>query len=282
VVCALSLRLYRPREEKAMKTEKSAPVKASLDVLAFNAILIGLDGPEVAALIAGSSLVDLPVRHPIYRPGEQIADVYFPIDCVLSVVSRMKDGAQIEIGTIGREGVSAIPLILGATTSANECYCQVPGSAVKIDAALFQSLRSTRFRQLLDRYVQAYVNMLGQLAACNRLHTVYERCARWLLMTQDRVESDEIPLTHEYLAMMLGTQRSGVTIAAGTLQNAGFIRYGHGVITILDRLGLEQASCECYEVAREQFGGFLQSVKGLAAMRKATSDGAASQKRKWQ
>jgi len=252
-----------------MKTE-IAPARVVPETLGFNAILIGLEGPEIDAVTSGGSLVHLSVRHPIYLPGEQITDVYFPIDCVLSVVSRMKDGAQIEVGTIGREGVSAIPLLLGATTSLNECYCQVPGTAVKIDAALFQSLKLKVFRHLIDRYVQAYVNMLGQLAACNRLHSVYERCARWLLMTQDRVESANIKLTHEYLAMMLGTQRSGVTIAAGTLQNAGFISYAQGVITILDRDGLENASCECYEVAREQFGGFLASVHGLNALRKST------------
>lgn len=104
--------------------------------------------------------------------------------------------------------------------------------------------------------------MLGQMAACNRLHHVYERCARWLLMSQDRVGRSEIELTHEYLAMMLGTQRSGVTIAAATLQHAGIIRYNRGKITILDRPGLEGASCECYEVAREQFGGLLRPVDG--------------------
>jgi hypothetical protein len=102
--------------------------------------------------------------------------------------------------------------------------------------------------------------MLGQLAACNRLHNVYERCARWLLMTHDRVNSDKIPLTHEFLAMMLGTQRSGVTIAAATLQNAGFINYSRGIITVLDRGGLEAATCECYEIAREQFSGLLRST----------------------
>lgn len=131
-----------------------------------------------------------------------------------------------------------------------------------IDALVFMELGESNraFRQLLDRYLQAYVNMLGQLAACNRLHSVYERCSRWLLMTHDRVMMDDIPLTHEYLAMMLGTGRSGVTIAAGTLQQAGFIRYAHGTITILDREGLENASCECYGVAREQFGGLLRTV----------------------
>jgi len=261
-----------------MKTRKvppaaaPVPTKVLAEALRFNAILTGLKTPQVDAVLERGTLVRLPVRRQIYQPDEPIKDVFFPIDCVLSVVTRMQDGQQIEVGTIGREGVSAIPLLLGATTTANESYCQVPGSAVKIDVALFQSLKANAtFRQLLDRYVQAYVNMLGQLAACNRLHSVYERCARWLLMTQDRVDSPEIELTHEYLAMMLGTQRSGVTIAAGTLQHAGFIKYHQGVITVVDRSGLEGASCECYDVAREQFGGFLRSVKPLAAMREAVS-----------
>jgi CRP-like cAMP-binding protein len=255
--------------------------KVTAEGLRFNAILAGLSGPQADAVIANGKVVTLPVRYPIYRPGEAIRDVFFPIDCVLSVVTRMLDGQQIEVGTIGREGTSAIPLLLGATTSANESYCQVPGTAIKIDAMLFASLKThDSFRQLLDRYVQAYVNMLGQLAACNRLHNVYERCARWLLMTQDRVEAAKISLTHEYLAMMLGTERSGVTIAAGTLQKAGFISYGNGVITILDRVGLEGASCECYAVAREQFGGFLQSVKSLGKLAAATPASAGSTRRK--
>jgi len=227
----------------------------------MNAILNGLDAKESAEVQERAELVHLAVRDRIYQPNETIDEVFFPLDCVLSIVTRMKDGNAIEVGTIGREGCSAIPLLLGATTTANESYSQVAGAAMKIDSQLFQSLRTnSRFGHLLDRYVQAYVNMLGQLAACNRLHNVYERCARWLLMTQDRVGRSKIGLTHEYLAMMLGTQRSGVTIAAGTLQQAGFIKYARGVITILDREGLEGASCECYEVAREQFGGLMRST----------------------
>ncbi|GAC1310867.1 MAG: hypothetical protein NVSMB21_19440 [Vulcanimicrobiaceae bacterium] len=228
-----------------------------------NAILGGLAESERRAILAGGSLVELPLRRQIYWPNEPIADVYFPLNCVLSVVTRLANGSQIEVGTIGREGVSAIPLLLGATTSANESYCQVPGMAIRIDARAFQALKvAEHFRPLLDRYVQAYVNMLGQLAACNRLHNVYERCSRWLLMTQDRVDSPTIRLTHEYLAMMLGSQRAGVTMAAGALQKAGFISYGNGVITIRDRAGLEDAACECYAVAREQFGGVLRPGAG--------------------
>ncbi len=228
--------------------------------LARNAIFRGSNAATTAQIIEHGHVVHLALRQQIYEPEQEIRDVYFPLDCVLSVVTRMRDGNQIEVGTIGREGMSAFPLLLGATTTANDCYCQVRGPAVRISAELFGELSNNDpgFRQHLDRYLQAYVNMLGQLAACNRLHSVYERCARWLLMTRDRMSIDAIPLTHEYLAMMLGTGRSGVTIAAGTLQQAGFIKYGHGIITILDRDGLENASCECYEVAREQFAGMLR------------------------
>ena len=155
---------------------------------------------------------------------------------------------------------------MGAASTANVCYCQVRGSAIKIPADVFRELTASdpAFCQLLDRYFQAYVNMLGQLAACNRLHSVDERCSRWLLMTFDRVDAEEIPLTQEFLAMMLGTSRSGVAIAAATLQKAGLIRYAHGKITILDRPALECATCECYEVAREQFAGLLRASAFLA------------------
>lgn len=228
------------------------------DDLRVNACLSGLAPDEATAVVNGSHLVYLRVDAQVYRPNEPISEVYFPLHCVLSVVTRMQDGNMIEVGTIGREGNSAIPLLLGATTTANECYCQVPGSAIRMSAQLFAQLQTgASFNAVLDRFLQAYVNMLGQLAACNRLHTIYQRCARWLLMTHDRVGKPQFELTQEYLAMMLGTQRSGVTIAAATLQKAGFISYGRGVITVLDRDGLEQAACECNEVARNQFAGIL-------------------------
>jgi hypothetical protein len=151
---------------------------------------------------------------------------------------------------------------MGASSTANVCYCQVRGAAVKMPAAIFRELAASDvvLRQRLDRYLQAYVNMLGQLAACNRLHSIYARCARWLLMTRDRVDGDDFPLTQEFLAMMLGTDRSGVAIAAATLQKAGFIHYTHGNIRILSRAGLEEAVCECYLVARRQFDGLLRAT----------------------
>ena len=243
-----------------MKGRKASQIRTLTQaVLKHNAVLAGLSLASVLEVVEHGKLVALTTPEQIYEAGLPIYEAYFPIDCVLSVVTQMRDGSSIEVGTIGREGVSAIPLLLGATTSANESYCQVPGWAVVISSDLFRQLLDTddHFRNVLNRFLQAYVNMLGQLAACNGMHSVYERCARWLLLTQDRVGSDHIALTHEYLAMMLGARRSGVTIAAATLQQAGFIRYAHGHIEILNRTGLEDASCECYAVARAQFGPML-------------------------
>jgi CRP-like cAMP-binding protein len=234
-----------------------------LDHIARNAILAGLTPSQATLVMERGGVVQLENRDVVYRAEEPINEVFFPIDCVLSVVTQMRDGGSIEIGTIGREGVSAIPLLLGARTSAHESYCQVPGRAVAIASDAFRELNGngerSGFRMHVDRFFQGYVTMLGQLAACNGMHNIYERTARWLLMTQDRVDGDEIKLTHEFLAMMLGARRSGVTLAAATLAQAGFIRYAHGHIVVLDRFGLEGAACECYSVLRQQFQGLLRT-----------------------
>lgn len=243
-----------------MKPRNATQPPLTRGTLKQNAILAGLAAPMIDDVIENGKLTELKAPQQIYDAGREIHEVYFPIDAVLSVVTQMQDGGSIEVGTVGREGVSAIPLLLGAIKSANESYCQVPGRAVVISSDHFRRLLSAddnQFRNLLDRFLQAYVNMLGQLAACNGKHSIYERCARWLLLTQDRVNSDKIALSHEYLAMMLGARRSGVTIAAASLQHAGFIRYARGKIVILNRKGLENAACECYAVAREQFGPLL-------------------------
>jgi CRP-like cAMP-binding protein len=227
--------------------------------LSGNAILSCLKGKDRTLALQDGEVIDFSVRQSVYEPEKRINEAYFPIGAILSVVARMKDGAMIEIGTIGREGTSALPLVMGSETSANESFCQVPGKAWKMPATTFRSLLTTSelFREFINRYLQAYVNMVGQLAACNRLHSVYERCARWLLMTGDRVGGNEFPLTHEFLAIMLGSRRSGVTVAAAMLQKAGFIHYEHGKITILDRAGLEATTCECYKITTEQFGDLL-------------------------
>lgn len=262
------------------KTARSASILTP-QLLRRNVILSAVGPASEALVLRRGELVDLGLRQEIYESEQEIREVYFPLDSVLSIVAMMRDGTQIEVGTIGREGMSAFPLLMGATMTANFCYCQVRGGAIKIPADVFHELTATDrgFRQLLDRYLQAYVNMLGQLAACNRLHSIYERCARWLLMTRDRVDGDDIPLTQEFLAMMLGTGRSGVAIAASTFQQAGFIKYSHGIIQMLDRPGLENASCECYEVARQQFGGLLRDVSGIESRVAAIKELGNKQKR---
>lgn len=243
-------------------TERRVNKPMTLTDLSKNAILAELRDATVNVILERGTRVDLKLRQQIYEADETIDDVFFPLDSVLSIVARMEDGSEIEVGTIGREGTSAFPLLMGAASTANACYCQVRGSAIRLPADIFRKLTAEdpELRQRLDRYLQAYVNMLGQLAACNRLHSIYERCARWLLLTRDRVATDDIPLTQEFLAMMLGTGRSGVTIAAATLQQAGFITYTRGTIHILNRDGLEAAACECYKVARRQFDGLLRST----------------------
>ena len=242
--------------------ERKRPDEPDADerLLLANAILALLSAHERRAVRAGGQLVEFRLRQSVYQPEATIDAAYFPIDCVLSVVHRMEDGSLIEVGTIGREGTTAIPLIMGADTTANESFCQVEGRAWKVPATAFVALleESRGFRLAMNRYLQAYVNMLGQMAACNGLHSVLERCARWLLMTQDRVDRNDFPMTHEFLAAMLGSRRSGVTVGAATLQGAGYIEYAHGKMTILNRAGLEATACECYRVAQEQFNSLLQ------------------------
>ena len=243
------------------KRVEGRPESLTLEKLQQNLLLRHLKGSDAQSVVNSGKLERLGLRQKIYDANVPIDQVYFPLTCVLSVVAEMQDGGVIEVGTIGYEGVSAIPLVLGSTTSQNHSYCQVPGTAVVISPALFRRMakENPKFRPVLDRYLQAYINLLGQLAACNRLHSVYERCARWILMTQDRVKSDTIHLTQEFLGMMLGSRRSGVTIAASTLRAAGFIEYAQGMITVLDRAGLEDASCECYALAQQQFGVLRES-----------------------
>lgn len=233
-------------------------------VMRENAIFKGLARNDLDNLTEHAEVIDLEVRDRIYSAEEHIQKIFFPVDAVLSVVTEMREGGVIEVGTIGREGCSAIPLLLGATTTANDCYCQVPGRAIAVRVKSFHVLREKldTFRALLDRYLQAYVNFLGQLAGCNRLHSVYERTSRWLLMTHDRVGRDNITLTHEYLAMMLGSRRSGVSIALSTLRRAGYIRYSRGSIDVLNRQGLEETTCECYAVAQRQFGAVFRAGSG--------------------
>jgi len=214
-----------------------------------NRILGALPREELDQLVPLLESMPLVDGMPIYEPYQPIEYVYFPISGVVSLVSEMAEGT-VEVGTIGREGMTGLPLVLHAQTMPTRAFVQVPGHAYRIGGAELCALMRTapRVERLLYRYVLALFDQTAQHAACNRMHALEERCARWLLMTHDRVDGDVLPLKQQFLAEMLGVHRPAVTIAAGALQKAGIIRYTRGKVTVLDRPALEEASCECYDI----------------------------------
>jgi CRP-like cAMP-binding protein len=175
--------------------------------------------------------------------------VIFPINSILSVVLEMADGDTAEVGIIGREGMSGLPIALGISRMNQRTVVQVPNGAHCMPAADFRAAleREAELKASALRYAQATLMTTSQMSACNTLHPTNERCARWLLMAHDRVTDDQLPLTQEFLSQMLGVRRGAVTLAASALQEAGFISYSRGHITVLNRSGLEAGSCECYE-----------------------------------
>lgn len=185
--------------------------------------------------------------------------VYFPINGVVSMLARVDEKALVEVATVGNEGMVGVPLFLGAKLSPGTMISQVPGEALRMDAeALQRAVAETGpLMSLLHRYTQALMVQISQGNACNRMHSVEERCARWLLLTHDRVDSDEFTLTQEFLGDMLGVRRASVNIVASIFQRAGFIRYSRGRITILNRAGLESAVCGCYAVIRDEYERLL-------------------------
>jgi CRP-like cAMP-binding protein len=189
---------------------------------------------------------------PLYEPDKPISYVYFPRTGVASMVARMEEGGTFEVATIGNEGVVGLSAYLGNGHSSMEVFVQIPGEALRMDAdAFLREIRaSSAWREVIRRYSQALLTQVGQSAACNRAHPIGQRCARWLLMSHDRVLGDEIALTHEYLGEMLGVRRASVTQAAGKLKSRKLIDYHRGKIRVLDRKGLEKAACECYRFIR--------------------------------
>jgi CRP-like cAMP-binding protein len=196
----------------------------------------------------------LQAKQPVYQQGKPLDYVYFPQSGVLSLLVTLKDGSKVEAGTVGNEGMVGLGAMLEAVHEHLSTICQVPGAAVRIKARVFQKAmdRTLTLRRLMHRYTQALMIQFTQGVACNRLHTVEQRCARWLLMTHDRVEADTFQLTQEFLGQMLGVRRASVTVVAGILKKAGLIEYNRGVIRVTDRKGLEKQSCECYEVIRNE------------------------------
>jgi CRP-like cAMP-binding protein len=229
-----------------------------------NRLLRALSDAAYAQLVPRMEKVSLTMGQVLYEADTPIEHAYFIQRGVASLVAPVDQGERgwgrvVEVGTIGNEGMVGLPLVLGADREPVRAFIQVPNGAWRISANdLLVALEETDgLRALLHRCVQTFLNQVGQGSACNRAHSVGERCARWLLMTHDRVGEDEFVLTHEFLAAMLGVRRAGVTVAAGMLQKAGLIRYVRGNITVVDRGGLEAASCPCYGTIRESYERLL-------------------------
>jgi CRP-like cAMP-binding protein len=215
--------------------------------------LLEIQAPrEHQRLASALEPVDLARGELLFEPGGPIPSVYFPEGCVASLVRILSDGKQIEVGTAGFEGMAGLPVFLDADSSPLECVIQVPGAAKRLSAATLRTAApsGTALHAILQRYAQYLFDQATQSTVCIQMHGVEERCARWLLMTHDRVQGDRFELTQGFIAIMLGVHRPAVTLAAGALQNAGLIRYRRGKITILDRPGLEAAACECYRSDR--------------------------------
>jgi CRP-like cAMP-binding protein len=198
-------------------------------------------------------------KQPLYEAGRPIERVYFPIDGVGSLVLTMKDGFGVEVGTIGSEGMVGLPVILGDTSAPSTVYVQVPGRALKMDARIFRAelARSSTLKLAALRYVHAFFNQVAQSAACAHHHHIEQRCCRWLLMTRDRMPSDEFLLTQEFLGMMLGVQRPSVSLVMNALQATGAVRYSRGRVKILNRQTLHDLACECYEISKREFDRLL-------------------------
>jgi len=224
-----------------------------------NKILKLLPRAELAALVERSDVVAVESREILFEPEEKLEHVYFPEDCVISLVTVMEDGDQVEAMTVGNDGFTGIPVFHGVEATKIKVCGQISGTARRLTAKDFRDLvqECTGLRGLLHRYSEFVFETVAQSAACNRLHVIEQRCARWLLMSQDRVGRDSFDLTQEFLAEMLGVRRPGVTVAMGILGKAGLIAHGRGNITVVSRAGLEKASCECYRAIRARLAELI-------------------------
>jgi CRP-like cAMP-binding protein len=260
------------REALASMKKTSRPVAASRKAadLSANRLLGLLPSSDYKRLRPHLHRIPLEYRQSLYSANKPIGFVYFIETGVASLVNTMANGQASEVGTIGNEGVVGLPLVLGDDRAPTSVYIQVPGAGLRMKATLFKQelARSASMRTVMLHYVHAFFNQVAQSAACNQFHTIEQRCCRWMLMTHDRMQSDEFLLTQEFLAMMLGVQRTGVTAAAGALQRAGLIRYTRGNVTIIDRPGLIRRSCECYGVSKKEFDRLL----GDRALRRVRSN----------
>lgn len=229
-----------------------------------NRLLAKLPDDQLEHLLSVAELVETNVRQELGRQGEAIEYAYFPCTSALSCLVYLQEGSFVEVGTVGNEGFTSVELLLDATSAAESLVCQIGGMNVRIRIDAFKNAvsQSQPLRQILRCSAQAYLAQVSQSVACNRMHSVDLRFARWLLVTHDRVDGDTFELTQEFLAGMLGVHRPSVSVVAGLFQQAGMIRYTRGHMEILDRARLEESACECYGLVRKQFQRLLDVSYG--------------------
>ena len=224
-----------------------------------NRLLAALPREEYERILPHLGHVSFSLGEVVYESGGRMEHIYFPTTAIVSLLYTMENGASAEMGVAGCEGLVGIALFMGGDTTPNRAIVQGAGGAVRMKAALLREEfgRGGPFQRLLLRYTQALITQMSQTAVCNRHHTLEQQLCRWLLLMRDRLDSDELVMTQELIANMLGVRREGVTVAAGRLQEEGLISYVRGRIRILDRPGLEATVCECYQVVKEEYARLL-------------------------
>jgi CRP-like cAMP-binding protein len=226
-----------------------------------NRILNALARAEYQHLTPYLEHVNMRAGEVLYHPYEPITHVYFPNRGTVSILSVFEDGGSVEVGMVGNEGMFGVSVFLGSITAPLQSVVQLPGDSLRLQADVLKREfnKGGHFQDLLLRYTQAFIIQIAQTAACNRAHHIKGRLARWLLMCQDREHSKDLELTQEFIAIMLGTRRAGITEAAGELQRAGVIKYKRGHLTIVDREKLLALACECYPIVKKEFDRLLVS-----------------------
>jgi CRP-like cAMP-binding protein len=224
-----------------------------------NRLLSRLPTQHIEGLLANSQIVPLRAMEVLYEARARVRYAYFPIRGIISALAVMRDGGAIEVTTVGDEGMIYLPSLLDSDTAMHRIIVQGDGEAIQVEVDWLRAelKRNEQLRSLINRYHLAYMLDLSQTIACNGLHTLEKRCCRWLLLSQSRMKSAELPFTHEFLSMMLGVRRPSVTDVLQSLQERGFISAQRGKIVVLDRDGLERTACECYRVVREEFERIL-------------------------
>ena len=229
-----------------MLTQHDAPVRQ-------NQLLASLPIDVAERLASQGQAVELTFRDSLFRTGDPMPDIYFPLSGIVSLIAVMTEGNALETGVVGREGLTPLVAFLGVEQAPQQALIQMAGQALRVPVAVLrqQAREAGPLHDLLERYTAATLLHTTQTTVCNGLHPVEERLARWLLLAQDRAETDQLPMTHEFLGLMLGVRRASVTTTVAILQQAGLIRSHYGTVEVVDRDGLERASCECYARMRD-------------------------------